>query len=276
MWWIPILVVLLLVLVWPISGPRRRGRPLLRHTGPQWRRNYGRRAFLRLGLALGAAAVLVYSGADAALERRHAELADPREGRLAAARDALRAAGREHEALQLHPESLPADASDHAAATMKTWGERSWFLVWGAGALADWLWRSNPFSRWCRANFEAMCVGLPMLWTVQRVLGSNRPLGPAATPRWQPLAHANAASGHAFMAAIPWWTLADRLPWPRGRLAVRGLGLLSGWSRLHDRMHYPSQLLLGWVIAANAVAAVRADNGEPSAAAAPAAPASVD
>lgn len=269
MWWIPVLVVLLLVLVWPTSGPRRRGRPLLRHTGPQWRRNYGRRAFLRLGLALGAAAVLVYSGADAALERRHADLVDPREGRLAAARDTLRTAGREHEALHLHPESLPADASDHAAAVFKPWGERAWFLVWGAGAVADWLWRSSPFSRWCRASFEAMCVGLPMLWTVQRVLGSNRPLGTAATPRWQPFAYANAASGHAFMAAIPWWTLADRLPEPRGRLALRGLGLLSGWSRLHDRMHYPSQILLGWVIAANAVAAVDADPGAPDGQAAP-------
>lgn len=228
--WLAALVVLLLIVIWPVRGTRRRGEALFYRTGPQWRRNYGRRAFLRLGLALGAAAVLAYSGADETLEKRHAALGDP-------------------------------SVRDGAAKAVKPMGERELFLVWGLAALGDWLWKSSPFTRWGRSTFEAMCVGLPVLWTVQRTLGSNRPRSLDATPRWQPMAHAHAASGHAFMAAIPWWTLAGRMSSQTSyrvlRFACRAAGLLTGWSRLNDRMHYPSQILLGWVIAGNAVAAVQ-------------------
>ena len=70
---------------------------------------------------------------------------------------------------------------------------------------------------------------------------------------------AKSACGHAFMAAIPLWYLAQRLDpaWSRG--AVRGLGLLTGWSRLNDRKHYLSQVILGWTIAWNATEAVKPD-----------------
>jgi membrane-associated phospholipid phosphatase len=264
--WQAALVLLILVVVWPTGGVRRRGRPLFRHTGPQWRRMYGRRALLRLGLALGAAAVLVYSGADTALERRHTAWADPREGRAEAARDALRAAGRRERARHLKTEAFPSSASDRVAQAAEPLGNREMFFICGLGAAVDWLWKSSPLSRWSRASFEAMVVGLPMLWTVQRVLGSNRPSSRDGSPRWRPFEHANAASGHAFLGAIPLWTLAARLDHSLARGAARFCGLLTGWSRLNDRKHYPSQILLGWTIAANAVIAVEAEgqSGAPS------------
>ncbi len=264
--WIVMLLVLILVLVWPTGGVRRRGRPLFRHTGPQWRRMYGRRALLRLGLALGAAAVLVYSGADAAIERWHTDRLDPREGRLEDARRSLRAQGEQQQAKELGVGSFPRSASDRVAQLAEPAGDRELFFIWGLGAAADWLWKSSPFSRWTRASFEAMCVGLPMLWTTQRVLGSNRPSSRDGSPRWRPFEHANAASGHAFLGAIPLWTLAQRLDGSLARGAARFCGLLTGWSRLNDRKHYPSQILLGWTIAANAVIAVedRGQSGEPN------------
>ncbi|HOX25566.1 MAG TPA: phosphatase PAP2 family protein [Candidatus Krumholzibacteria bacterium] len=263
--WLAALVVLILVLVWPTGSTRSRGRPPFRHTGGQWRRNYGRRAFLRLGLALGAAAVLAYSGADAELEAAHTRQLDPREGRAAAVREVLRAGGRADEADRLRAESFPASASDRVAAGVKPAGERDMVLVWGLAALGDWLWKSSAFSRWGRANFEAVCVGLPVLWTLQRGIGSDRPSVAGASPRWRPLRHAHGASGHAFIGAIPWWTLADRCRPGSARAAARGLGLLTGWSRLNDRKHYPSQILLGWTVAWNAVEAVRpaAEAGDP-------------
>jgi len=257
--WLAALLALVLVLVWPTGGPRRRGRALFRHTGSQWRRNYGRRAFLRLGLALGAAAVLVYSGADEALDRQHTRGLDPREGRAEAARDALRAAGRLDDAKALKTESFPSSPSDRLARAAKPTGERAMFAVWGLVALGDWLVRSTPFSRWGRANFEALCVGLPVLWTVQRGLGANRPSSADGSPRWRPLQHANAASGHAFIGAVPWWPLAHRLRPGALRGVARAVGLVAGWSRVNDRKHYSSQVLLGWVIAGNAVAAVQPD-----------------
>jgi len=252
--WVIAAIALLAVMLWPTKS--RRGRALFRHTGRQWRRGYGRRAFLRLGGALGLAAVLAYSGADEAFERWHTGLLDPREGRAEAARDELRAQGRKQEAKVLKTESFANSASDHVAQLAKPWGERELFLVWGATGLVDWLWRSSPASRWGRTNFEAMCVGLPTLWTVQRVLGANRPSSHDGSPRWRPFQHANSASGHAFIGAIPFWNLARRLNphWARGLAA--GLGTLTGWSRINDRKHYLSQVVLGWTIAWNAVDAV--------------------
>jgi hypothetical protein len=230
--------VLLLVMFWPTGGHRRRGTPLLRHTGPQWRRAYGRRALLRYGLGLGVAAALAHLGADQAFDRWHTRTLDPREGR----------GGREQ----------PPSASDRVAAIAKPAGERWWFLVWLTTALGDWLWRSSPFTRWGRANFEALCVGLPSLWVLQRGLGANRPSSTGGSPRWHPLKSANSASGHAFIGAVPWWTLARRLDARAARLAATALGTVTGWSRLNDRKHYLSQVLLGWLVAWNAVDAVDA------------------
>jgi len=254
--WILAFIVLVVVLVWPTGGPRQRGRAVFRHTGPQWRRNYGRRSFIRYGLALGTAAVLVYTGADTAFEQRHTAVFDPREGRLENAREVLRAEGKNDEADALPIENFPNGIGDGAARTIKPTGDRGWFLVWGLTAASDWLWRSTSATRWGRANFEAMCVGLPMLWTTQRVLGSNRPSSRDGSPHWRPFEHANAASGHAFMGAIPWWNLARRLNPVLARGAAGALGMVAGWSRLNDRKHYLSQVILGWTIAYNAVDAV--------------------
>ena len=253
------LLILMLVFVWPTGHARRRGPALVRHTGPQWRRGYGRRAFVRLGAALGVAAVLAYSGADEAFDRRHTALLDPREGRAEAARDELRAAGRKDEAKHLKTESFASSVSDRVAQATKPAGERAAFLVWGLVGLGDWLWRSSAFSRWGRANFEAMCVGLPVLWTTQRVLGVNRPSSHDGSPRWRPFQHANSASGHAFLGAIPWWNLALRVRPGAARAVAGAVGTLTGWSRLNDRKHYLSQVLLGWTIAWNAVDAARVE-----------------
>lgn len=231
MMWVALgLMAVCAFLAWPTGpgGRVRRGRggsaPLFKGTGGHWRRNCGRRAFLRLGGALVTAGVLAYSGADEALEGFHASR--------------VRSAG-----------------TDRAAHVFKFFGERFWFGGWLLVAAADAWWRSSAFSRWGRANFEAMVVGLPVLWTVQRGLGANRPSSDDASPRWRPLEAANSASGHTFMSAVPWLTLAARTGGGRA-VAARVGSLLTGWSRLNDRKHYVSQIVLGWTIAFNAVAAV--------------------
>jgi hypothetical protein len=228
-------IVLLLIVCWPVPGPRQRGKPLLRHTGLQWRRAYGRRALLRYGVALGTAAVLAHLGGDASFDRWHTRTLDVREGR----------GGRDQRP----------SPSDRVAAAAKPTGERWWFLVWLVTALGDWLWRSTSFTRWGRANFEACCVGLPSLWVIQRGLGANRPSSDGGSPRWRPLQNANSASGHAFIGAVPWWTLARRLDAQAAQVAVTALGMVAGWSRLNDRKHFLSQVLLGWTIAWTAVEA---------------------
>ena len=99
-----------------------------------------------------------------------------------------------------------------------------------------------------------------VLWTVQRGLGANRPSSDDGSPRWRPLNAANSASGHMFIAAVPWLNLAARAPQLSTRSLARMASTVTGWSRLNDRKHYLSQIILGWTIAYNAVAAV---NGDP-------------
>ncbi|MFO7652865.1 MAG: phosphatase PAP2 family protein [Candidatus Krumholzibacteriia bacterium] len=220
-----LVVVVALSLLWPLPGrtpgaARPRGSLPIRDTGPYWRRMYSRRSFLRLGGALAGAGALAYSGLDEDLETWHARRRGP--------------------------------GSDVVARAAKLQGERFWFLAWATATALDAGWRSSAFTRWGRKNFEAMLVGLPTLWTLQYGLGSARPDHEGASPRWTPLEGHYAASGHTFMAAVPWLNLARRLGHPSARATAGVLSTVTGWSRLNDRSHYPSQVLLGWMVAWNA------------------------
>lgn len=226
------------LLVMPAVGRRQTGAaPLFKGTGGHWKRNYGRRAFLKLGIALAGAGVLAYTGADEALE-------------------------------SFHSGTLRSSLTDRFSALVKPGGERYWFGNWAMVASLDAWVRSNAFSRWGRANFEAMVVGLPVLWTLQRGLGANRPSSDDGSPRWRPMKAANSASGHAFIAAVPWLTLARRNNLVPVKAGAQIASLLTGWSRLNDRKHYVSQIILGWTIAWNAVSAV-ADQDEGTASSIP-------
>lgn len=213
---------------------RRKGNraPLFKGTGSHWKRNYGRRAFLKLGAGVVGAGLLAYSGVDEAVE-------------------------------SWHTHQVRSTASDRVSHVLKVFGERFWFVNWLlVGAVDAWL-RSNAATRWGRKNFEAMVVGLPTLWTVQRGLGANRPSSHDGSPRWRPLHADNSASGHTFIAAVPWLTLARR--WRGGPVPhlATAASVATGWSRMNDRKHYLSQVLLGWVIAHNAVEAVADQETDP-------------
>jgi len=219
---------------WRTESRRRPGQaaPLLRGTGSHWRHNYGRRSFLRLAGATAGAALLAYSGWDEALEAQHAT-------------------------------RVRSGKTDKLAHVFKFGGERFWLLNWLLVGAVDAWWHSNAFSRWGRSNFEAMVVGLPVLWTMQRGLGANRPSSDDGSPRWHPLAAANSASGHTFLAAIPWLNLARRTELLPVSFFARGASFATGWSRLNDRKHYLSQILLGWTIAFNAVDSANVKNISP-------------
>ena len=233
--WIAIgLCLVCAFLVVPSISRRQTGaRPLFTNTGSHWKRNYSRRSFLRLGGGLAVAGLLAYSGLDEAVE-------------------------------SWHTRSVRSSGSDRFSHYLKFFGERFWFLNWAlVGAVDAWL-RSSSFSRWGRQNFEAMVVGLPVLWTVQRGLGANRPSSDDGSPRWRPMNAANSASGHTFIAAIPWMNLARRSGWQPARWAGWFGSTLTGWSRMNDRKHYLSQVVLGWTIAWNATEAVHGDGPLPA------------
>lgn len=229
MWIVIGLSLVCSLLVMPsLSRGKGKRRPLFKGTGQHWKRNYSRRTFLRLGGGILGAGLLAYSGVDEILEGWHSS-------------------------------NVRSSVSDKISHGFKIFGERFWFMNWlMIGAVDAWL-RTNSFTRWGRKNFEAMVVGLPTLWTVQRVLGANRPSSDDGNPRWRPMNADNSASGHTFIAAVPWLTLARRSPTVAVPVLAKVASVLTGWSRLNDRKHYVSQIALGWVIAWNAVCAVDDD-----------------
>ncbi|HRX51624.1 MAG TPA: phosphatase PAP2 family protein [Candidatus Krumholzibacteria bacterium] len=210
----------------------RGPRPFSR-TGRHYRRLCTRRSFLRLGAATVAAAALANSGVDQAVAGAYAA--------------------------RVHGPRV-----DALSAGWKGFGERFWFFVWGVFAMLDGLLVSTPLLRWGRGNFEAMIVGLPVLWTAQRVGGASRPSEERGA-RWRPFADDNTASGHTFMAAVPLLTLRADIRHQVGRGALWLASWGTGWSRLHDRKHFLSQVIYGHAIAAAAVEAVGTDVRDPDA-----------
>ena len=186
---------------------------------------YSRRSFLRLGTGLAGVGALAYSGADERIDRWYAG-------------------------------QVRGETGDRLARLVEPWGRRFWFANWLLLAVLDVAYHSSALTRWGRRNWEAMLVGLPTLWGCQYGLGAARPTDNTHGPRWKPLADENSASGHAFMAAIPWLTAARTAGsgWVKGLARVGST--LTAWSRFNDSKHYLSQVLLGYGIAWNAVGAV--------------------
>ena len=180
---------------------------------------------------MGGAAALVYSGADEAFERWHTR-------------------------------EVPSRRTRGLAEEFKQFGEPYWVGVWAALALVDHVLARTAVSRFGRRCLEASVIGLPVLWSTQRLLGSSRP-SDGNGPGFRPFHDENAASGHTFIAAVPLLVLArDHNPtWLRTLSGA--LSPVTGWTRLHDRRHYLSQVLLGWTIAWKAAGAVL--DGEESA-----------
>jgi membrane-associated phospholipid phosphatase len=223
--WVPLVVLVGVAFLWRARGGRAKGRRLFSSTVHDYRVHYGRRNFMRWGAMVLGAAVLAYGGVDERFDRWH--------------QDAVRS-----------------EATDAVARLFHFLGERFWFAYWAVFALLDATWNSTPLTRWGRLSFEAMVVGLPSLWATQRLLGASRPGEAAHGPRLKPFADDNAASGHTFIAAIP-WLVAARLAGKRApRAAAYAMSPLTGWSRINDGQHYLSQVALGYALAWGAVETV--------------------
>ena len=106
------------------------------------------------------------------------------------------------------------------------------------GALAfDWG------SRSCRA----LLAGAPTIGILQVGLGAGRPGEDPA--HWHPFNDKNGASGHAFVAAVPFLTAARMADRRAARFGLAAVSTLPTWSRFNDDGHYLSQAWLGWWVA---------------------------
>lgn len=108
---------------------------------------------------------------------------------------------------------------------------------------------------------RAYITGLPTMWVMQYVTGASRPDETPDGSVWRPLNDNNGVSGHSFIGAVPFLTIAAMNPdnaWVRYPAYLASAA--AGWSRINDDKHFPSQVVLGWYMAWEAVDAVFDNN----------------
>jgi len=111
---------------------------------------------------------------------------------------------------------------------------------------------------WGANTSRAYIVGLPPMWAMQFATGAARPLHAAPEgSAWQPFnnkGYAHGVSGHSFVGAVPFLTIAYMnadnayIKYPAYLASAA-----AGWSRINDDAHFLSQVVLGWYMAYEAV-----------------------
>ena len=96
---------------------------------------------------------------------------------------------------------------------------------------------------------RALAVGAPPLLAVQYLTGGGRPSDFQDNSYWRPFHASNGASGHAFMGAVPFLTLAGMTDDPLAKCFFYACSPWTGFSRINDNAHYLSQVWLGWWLA---------------------------
>jgi len=96
---------------------------------------------------------------------------------------------------------------------------------------------------------RAYLVGTPTMLISQNLIGAGRPNSPNPDPRWHPFLHGRGVSGHAFVGAMPFMTLAQMSDNFWLKAGFYTCSTMTAWSRFNDNTHYFSQVLLGWYLA---------------------------
>lgn len=154
--------------------------------------------------------------------------------------------------------------TDHFAHVFKQFGENKTFIIMiSAGTTAGYLMRSNALGRFIFDfsinTMRGTFIGLPAVVAMQNVLGASRP-HEGRGPSYRPFHNDHGVSGHSYMGAIPFLTLAKMSDDLLVKVICTGAASLTGLSRINDRAHYMSQVIMGWAFAYAAVEAVHKTN----------------
>lgn len=120
---------------------------------------------------------------------------------------------------------------------------------------------NTAIGNWGANTSRAYIVGLPALWGTQIITGASRPNETPEGSAWRAANDYNGVSGHAFMGATPFLTIAAMNPeraWIRYPAYL--LSTATGLSRIYDDKHFASQVALGWYLAWESVDSVMDTN----------------
>jgi membrane-associated phospholipid phosphatase len=105
------------------------------------------------------------------------------------------------------------------------------------------------FGEFASRTTRAYLVGTPTLLLTQSIIGAGRPIFDDPTSRWQPFKYDKGVSGHAFVGAMPFITLAQMSDNFWLKTGFYTCSTFTAWSRFNDGAHYFSQCLGGWYLA---------------------------
>ncbi len=157
--------------------------------------------------------------------------------------------------------SVRSSGTDDFAAFWKTFGEGQIFApacagLWLAGESLQDLPVMDRLGTFGGRATRGYAVGAPPVLFMQFFLGGDRPGEHSDGSQWRPFSDNNAVSGHAFMGAVPFITVAKMTEDPWARSALYTCSTLTAWSRVNDDAHYLTQACLGWWMAYLACCAV--------------------
>jgi len=114
----------------------------------------------------------------------------------------------------------------------------------------------STLGRWGSRSVRAYFLGTPLLWISQPLTGASRPEENNGSS-WQPFNDANGVSGHSFVGAVPFLTIAKMYDDNKYlKYFFYAASTLTTISRINDDAHYLSQAALGWYLAWEATDAV--------------------
>jgi len=161
-----------------------------------------------------------------------------------------------------HTKETLSGFSNELSEFSKVFGEGKFFIpAMVASSLTYRFWQEKrgglpecTFGEFTDRTMRGYLVGAPALLTLQCALGGDRPR--AGGSYWKPFQQDHGVSGHAFLGAVPFMTVAQMTDRPLIKGLFYALSVLPAWSRVNDNAHYLSQAALGWYLAYLSVRAV--------------------
>ena len=160
-----------------------------------------------------------------------------------------------------YQERYRSNRTDDFSVLAKTLGEGSYLIPIAAAAGAlHYFDASSSVGRWGLNTLRAYATGLPPMWAMQVATGASRPNEGSGSSRWKPFNDSNGVSGHAFVGAVPFLTIARMSDPGAVKYAAYVASGLAAWSRVNDDAHFTSQAALGWFMAYESVGAISNTN----------------
>ncbi len=166
-----------------------------------------------------------------------------------------------------YQKDIHSSGTDNVAEITKILGEGKYLIplslaAAGMGAIISTENETSVIGKWGQDATRAYLLGGPQLLVMQRVLGGSRPGENDYGSSWNAFNDANAVSGHAFIGAVPFLTMAHMSENRLMRYFYYAASTLAGFSRINDDAHFTSQVFLGWFIAWEATSTVSEDTKE--------------